>query len=329
MRIAILVFPGVQLLDLVGPMDVFHEAIRQAGRPAPYKLHILAEGQEALTGSNGMRFLPDSSWRRAPRDIDTLLVAGSPGISSDKFEPELLVWLQRQARRVRRIGAVCTGAFVLAAAGLLDGRRATTHWNASGKLAALYPGITVEPDHIYIRDGATYTSAGVTAGMDLALALVEEDLGREVAMRVARELVMFLKRPGGQSQFSAHLAAQTAERSAIRTVQEWVLADLRRDLSVEALAARAGMSMRNFARIFKRDAQCTPAEFVEGARLDAARRMLEESDAPLKRIAAHCGFGEVNTLRRAFLRRLGASPVEYRKRFRADRNIRPQTRAER
>jgi len=315
MRIAILVFPGVQLLDLVGPMDVFHEANRQAGKKPHYTFEIISTTTKAIAGSNGMRFLPDSTWRTASRDIDTLLIAGTPTISSHQMDQELLNWLQRQARRARRIGAVCTGAFVLAAAGLLDGRRATTHWNSTSKLTAMYPDIVVEPDHIYIKDGATYTSAGVTAGMDLALALVEEDLGRDVAMDVARELVMFLKRPGGQSQFSAHLVAQMADHSVIRNVQDWILGNLDQDLAVDILASRAGMSARNFARIFKRDTQSTPADFVEAARLDAARRMLEESPTPLKRVAAHCGFGEVNTLRRAFIRRLGISPAEYRRRF--------------
>ena len=315
MRIAILVFPGVQLLDLVGPMDVFHEANRQAGKKPHYTFDIISTSTKAIAGSNGMRFRPDSTWRTASRDIDTLLIAGTPTISSHQMDQELLNWLQRQARRARRIGAVCTGAFVLAAAGLLDGRRATTHWNSTGKLTAMYPDIVVEPDHIYIKDGATYTSAGVTAGMDLALALVEEDLGRDVAMDVARELVMFLKRPGGQSQFSTALSLQASDRKQIEEIRSWAHDNLRQDLPVEKLAAKAGMSPRNFARVFLKDTGTTPARFVECLRVEAARRRLEESHDKLEKIANDCGFGSIQSLRRSFFRVLHVPPNDYRHRF--------------
>jgi transcriptional regulator GlxA family with amidase domain len=204
---------------------------------------------------------------------------------------------------------------VLAAAGLLDGKRVATHWNSVERLAAQCPLAHVEPDAIYVKDGKLFTSAGVTAGMDLALAMVEEDHGRELALRVARELVMFLKRPGGQSQFSAHLAAQTSERSNVRQVQDHVLAHLKDDLSVPALAVRAGMSERNFARMFKSETGTTPAEFVENARIDAARRLAEESDLPVKRLAAEVGYANADGFRRAFGRRLGVSLGEYRRRF--------------
>jgi transcriptional regulator GlxA family with amidase domain len=210
---------------------------------------------------------------------------------------------------------VCSGAFLLANAGLLEGRRVTTHWNSSQRLAACYPSVHVENDQIYVKDGPVYTSAGVTAGMDLSLAMVEEDLGRAVAMSVAREFVMFLKRPGGQSQFSAHLAAQASERDVIRDVQAWVLDNLDKSLHLDVLAVRAGMSTRNFARLFKQDTDTTPADFVEAARIDAARRLLEDSASPLKRVASRCGFGDPNSLRRAFVRRLGVTPADYRSRF--------------
>jgi transcriptional regulator GlxA family with amidase domain len=216
---------------------------------------------------------------------------------------------------VRRYGSVCTGAFVLAATGLLEGKRVATHWNSAARLAADYPGTCVEADAIYVQDGKLFTCAGVTAGMDLALAMVEADHGRDLALRVARELVMFLKRPGGQSQFSAHLAAQTSERSGVRDLQDYVLAHLKADLSVPALAARAGMSERSFARIFRSEAGTTPAEFVEKARIDAARRMAEESDLPAKRLADAVGYANVDGFRRAFGRRLGVSLTQYRKRF--------------
>jgi len=315
MRVAVLLFPGFQMLDVMGPIDIFSEGGRQAGRPDAYSFELIAMESGPLAASNGLQLHPTCTIDTAPEDIDTLLVAGSPSIESLDMTQRLLDWLQQRANGVRRLGSVCTGAFALARAGLLDGRRVTTHWNSSERLARRYPLIRVEQDQIYIRDGSVYTSAGVSAGMDLALALVEEDLGREVAMKAARELVMFLKRPGGQSQFSAHLAAQTSERDGIRDVQAWVLENLDQNLHVEQLAARAGMSVRTFTRQFKQDTGVTPADFVEGARIDAARRLLEDTANPLKRIAAWSGFGGPNGLRRAFMRRLGISPVDYRSRF--------------
>ncbi|KAI3609168.1 Transcriptional regulator, AraC family [Cupriavidus necator H850] len=318
MKIAVVAFPGFQMLDLAGPIDVFHEGARQAGQPDAYQFEIIAPVPGLLTASNGMRVEPDATLDTCSDDIDTLLVAGGPGLRQQQQDETVSAWLARQARTVRRMGSVCSGAMVLAHAGLLDGRSVTTHWNTTDRLARLFPGVQVEPDRIYVKDGNLYTSAGVTAGLDLALALVEEDFGRAVALRVARELVMFLKRPGGQSQFSAHLAAQTAERNAIREVQGWVVENLAGNLSVEALAAHAGMSARNFARIFKQECQVTPADFVEAARIDAARRLLEGSRHPLKRVAALAGFSDPNNLRRAFLRRVGVAPSDYRRRFRGE-----------
>lgn len=315
MRIAVLVFPGVQMLDVTGPLDVFSEGARQSGQPDAYQFDLIALEEGPIRASNGMVFQPSCTIDTAPADIDTLLVAGGPQIHELEGNQRLMQWLVRQADTVRRLGSVCSGALLLASAGLLDGRHVTTHWNQSAHLARRYPLAKVEHDRIYIRDGSLYTSAGVSAGMDLALALVEEDLGRDTALKVARELVMFLKRPGGQSQFSAHLAAQTAERSAIRALQEWVVENLDQDLSVDRLAAQAGMSVRNFSRQFKADTETTPADFVEGARIDAARRMLEDSPTPLKRVAARAGFHDPNSLRRAFVRRLGVTPGDYRSRF--------------
>jgi transcriptional regulator GlxA family with amidase domain len=315
MRVAVLVFPDFQMLDVMGPIDVFSEGARQAGRRDAYSFELIGMDRTTIIASNGLPLQPTCSIDDAPDDIDTLLVAGSPSIESLDLPQRLLDWLQQRAASVRRLGSVCTGTFALARAGLLDGRRVTTHWNSSERLARHYPLLRVEQDQIYIRDGSIYTSAGVSAGMDLALALVEEDLGREVAMKAARELVMFLKRPGGQSQFSSHLAAQTAERDSIRDVQAWVLENLNQDLHVEQLAGRAGMSVRTFTRQFKQDTGVTPADFVESARIDAARRLLEDTSNPLKRIAAWSGFGGPNGLRRAFMRRLGISPMDYRSRF--------------
>lgn len=315
MRIAILAFPRVQLLDVVGPADVFAEAARQLGDARAYRVQVIGTDATVLKSSSGLRLMADSDVATHRGAIDTLLVAGSPHAEDVASNEALQSWLQRQSRQVRRIASVCSGAFVLAAAGLLDGKKVATHWNSAERLAALYPSTQVDPDAIYVKDGKLYTSAGVTAGMDLALAMVEEDHGRDLALRVAREMVMFLKRPGGQSQYSAHLAAQTAERSVIREVQEHVLANLRSDLSVPALAARVGMSDRNFARVFRSEAGVTPAEFVESARIDAARRRVEESEVPLKKLADDVGYANSEGLRRAFVRRLGVGPSDYRKRF--------------
>jgi transcriptional regulator GlxA family with amidase domain len=317
MRIAILAFPRVQLLDVAGPADVFAEASRQLGRPAAYQVQVIGTDAGLLRSSNGLRLAVDATVATQRGRIDTLLVAGSPDVEDMAGDAQLYDWLRRQSRAVRRYGSVCSGAFVLAAAGLLDGKRVATHWNAAARLAAACPQASVEADAIHVKDGKLYTSAGVTAGMDLALALVEEDHGRELALRVARELVMFLKRPGGQSQFSAHLAAQTAERSGVRELQAHVLANLKDDLSVPALALRAGMSERSFARTFRRETGTTPAEFVENARIDAARRLAEASDLPAKRLADAVGYANVDGFRRAFGRRLGVSLVEYRRRFAA------------
>jgi len=318
MKIAILAFPRVQLLDVVGPADVFAEAARQLGDPRAYRVQVIGTEEGVFKGSSGLRLMADTTVATHRGALDTLLVAGSPEVDGIAADAQLSAWLRRQARSVRRIGAICSGAFVLAAAGLLDGKRVTTHWNSAERLATAYPQACVDPDSIYVKDGNTYTSAGVTAGMDLALAMVEEDHGRDLALRIAREMVMFLKRPGGQSQFSAHLAAQTAERSGIRDVQDHVLAHLDADLSVPALAACAGMSERNFSRVFRSEAGVTPAEFVEAARIDAARRMLEESAVPLKRLADAVGYANADGFRRAFLRRMGVGPNDYRRRFAQD-----------
>jgi transcriptional regulator GlxA family with amidase domain len=252
---------------------------------------------------------------RAP--LDTLLVAGGIGVGAPARDARLLAWLRGMAPRVRRLGSVCTGTFLLAKAGVLDGRRATTHWAACDALAKAFPAITVERDPIFVRDGKLWTSAGVTAGMDMALAMVEDDHGHDVALAVARELVLFLKRPGGQSQFSAQLAAQAAEREPLRELQAWIADHPGADLSVPALARRVAMSPRHFARVFAAEIGTPPARYALRVRVEAARRRLEETDAGVEAIASACGFASAEVMRRAFLRVLRVSPAAYRTRFRA------------
>jgi transcriptional regulator GlxA family with amidase domain len=315
MRIVLLAPPGVQSLDVVGPAEVFWEAARRLGDPDAYQVQVMGTAQGPVCGTGSLRFLADRTIHDPDEPIDTLLIAGDP--SFDAIDPAVIAWLRRRAPEARRYGSICTGVFLLAAAGLLDGKRVTTHWECADKLRAEFPNLIVDSDQIFIRDGALCTAAGVTSGIDLALSLLEEDHGRELALLVARYMVMFLKRPGGQSQFSAHLAAQASSRTGIQKIQEYVLENLSADLSVEALALQAGMSPRNFARVFRRDVNRTPAEFVEAARLDAARRMLVDSSTPLQRVAHICGFGDIGTMRRAFIRNIGINPLDYRKRFRS------------
>ncbi len=314
MRIVLLAPPGVQALDVVGPAEVFWEAARRLGDPKAYEVQVMSTAEGPVCGTGSLRFLADRSIHDPDQPIDTLLIAGDPSFKA--VDPAVIDWLRRRAPQARRYGSICTGVFLLAATGLLDGRRVTTHWECADKLRTDFPALTVDPDQIFIRDGNVCTAAGVTSGIDLALSLLEEDHGRDLALLVARYMVMFLKRPGGQSQFSAHLAAQASSRTGIQKIQEYVLDNLSADLSVDALAAHAGMSPRNFARVFKRDVGHPPAEFVEAARLDAARRMLVDSSTPLQRIAYMCGFGDAGTMRRAFVRTLGTNPADYRKRFR-------------
>jgi transcriptional regulator GlxA family with amidase domain len=325
MRVVMLAPPGVQSLDVVGPAEVFWEAARRLGDPGAYEVQVMGTKPGPICGTGSLRFVADRTIYDPDQPIDTLLVAGDPAF--DEIDPAIISWLKRRVPSVRRHGSICTGVFFLAAAGLLDGRRVTTHWECADKLRTEYPNLMVDPDQIFIIEGGLCTAAGVTAGIDLALALVEQDYGRELALIVARYMVVFLKRPGGQSQFSAHLAAQMSSKTSIQKAQEYVLENLSADLSIDALALQSGMSPRNFARVFRRETEVTPADFVEVARLDAARRMLVDTAKPLQQIAHLCGFGGVDSMRRAFVRNLDIAPLEYRKRFRtawADANERPE-----
>jgi transcriptional regulator GlxA family with amidase domain len=308
-RVVIAAFPECMSLDVVGPAEVFASA-------GAYDVEIVAPDAAPFFMSNGMQVVPHSAMADLRGPIDTLVIAGGQGTRRMATDPRVVAWTRDAAKRSRRVTSVCSGAFVLAAAGLLDGRRATTHWQWCDTLASLYPDVVVERDSIFVVDGSVYTSAGVTAGMDLALALVEEDLGPDVARDVAQQLVVFLRRPGGQSQFSAQIAAQPAEREPLREVQAHIAANVAADLTVPSLAERAAMSPRNFARAFRRETGMTPAAYVESVRVEQARIALEGSDAGVESIARHCGFGTVETMRRAFHRRLGVGPAAYRSRFR-------------
>ena len=321
-RIVAVAYPGIVLLDLVGPCEVFAIANRIAMLANPdvpklYEVEVISAGAELrVEASSGLTLLASRSLADMSDEIDTLLVPGAiePNVAAQ--DDRLLQWLRDRTPGVRRVGSVCTGAFVLAAAGLLEGRSATTHWHDCRQLTRDYPGIRVEPDRIYVKDGKVYTSAGVTAGMDLALAMVEEDLGREVALRAAKALVMFVRRPGGQSQFSTLLQSQDAERQPLRELVEWIAEHLEEDLSVEVLALRVHMSVRNFSRAFRRELGKTPARYVEAVRVEAARRKLEEGNARVDSVAKECGLASGNSMLRSFLRVLGVPPSEYRERFR-------------
>ena len=319
-RVEILLFDGLQSLDVTGPLEVFATADRIARRTRPgergYAVATVAAGGEPVRSTSGLGLLPGgplpAPGAAAP---DLLVIPGGEGVRAAAADPATVAWVGDRAAAARRVASVCTGARLLAAAGVLDGRRATTHWAHAGDLAARHPRVEVDAEPVWIRDGDVWTSAGVTAGMDLALALVEDDLGRETALATARYLVMFLRRPGSQAQFSAALGAQIADRDALREVQLWLADHLDEDCSVPALAERAAMSPRHFARAFHAAVGVTPARYVERLRLEAARRRLEESADPVERVAAACGFGTAETMRRTFLRALDVSPMEYRRRF--------------
>ena len=311
-----LVFPLVQMLDVTGPLQVFASANdlvgERGGRP-PYDLRIVARSGAQVTTSAGLK-LSTLPLPLAGTAVDTLMVAGGQGVEAAAANPEIIDWVQSRARRARRIASVCTGAFLLAASGLLDGRRAVTHWAYCAELGRRFPRVQVESDPIFVSDGPVWSSAGVTAGIDLALALIEEDLGRGVALAVARYLVVFLKRPGGQAQFSAALSLQSAE-DQFGALHDWINEHLASDLSLSVLANPARMSERSFSRHYAEATGQTPARAIERLRVEAARRLLWESRLPIKRIAQRCGFGSEETMRRSFSRLLATTPQDYRARF--------------
>jgi transcriptional regulator GlxA family with amidase domain len=319
-RVVFVAFDRLQSLDLTGPLEAFAYVNRLTGR-RHYATEVRAPSGAQITTSSGLRLIPDGGLDDPTDRADTLIVAGGQGVRAAASDAELIAWIAEAAPHARRVASVCTGAFLLARAGLLDGRRATTHWMACGALKREHPRIDVDPAPIFVRDGNVYTSAGVTAGIDLALALVEEDLGSAQALAVARALVLFVRRPGGQAQFSAALAGQDAERDSVRDLQGWIADNLEADLGVETLAARICMSPRNFARVFAREVGLTPAVYVAAVRIERARTLLETTDLQLDQVAVRCGFGTVETFRRAFARQLRVSPSEYRARFAPPTNV--------
>jgi transcriptional regulator GlxA family with amidase domain len=314
-RVVVLAFDRVQSLDVTGPVEAFSIATRYFG--GEYEIELVTPDGAPARATSALSLNADAAIGDVAEPIGTLVVAGGEGAGSAARDERVVAWVRDAAGRSDRVASVCTGAFILAAAGLLDGRRATTHWDSCQRLAERHPQITVETDPIFVRDGNVLTSAGVTAGIDLALALIEDDLGPEAALRTAQSLVMFVRRPGGQSQFSAQLKAAPARREPLRDVQAHIAEHPAADLSVPALATRAFMSERNFARAFRAETGMTPAVYVEHTRVERARRELETTDLPVEAVAARCGFGTVETMRRAFARRVGVNPAAYRERFAA------------
>ena len=309
--VLICLFDQVQSLDVTGPLEVFAGANTYFGHEV-YRISTASPGGRVVRTSSGLAITPDADLRTL-REPHTLVVPGGQGTREP--EAELVAWVRETGSAARRIVSVCTGAFVLAEAGLLDGRRVTTHWAACDTFARRFPLVEVDSEPIFVRDGKVITSAGVTAGMDLALAVVEDDLGRDAALTIARHLVMFLRRPANQTQFSEQLSAQLAQREPIRDVQRWVADNPGRDLTVEALARRANLSPRQFARAFAAEVGVTPGKYVDRMRLETARRLLEDTGDGVAEIARRCGYGTPESMRRAFLRTVGVGPAEYRRRF--------------
>jgi transcriptional regulator GlxA family with amidase domain len=311
-RIIVLVVSPVDELDLVGPLQVFNSVNRLAGRTI-YAIDVVTNSNRLTVEGEGgvLTFIARHHFNKVKGACDSVLLVCGLGSRSVR-DPGLSAWLVKTAGDVRRLGAVCVGSFLLAEAGLLNGRRATTHWKFGRELAGRYPAVRVEHDPLWVKDGNIYTSAGISAGIDLALAWVEEDCGAGLAHEAARELVLFLRRPGGQPQLSVSLASQASEMMSIRELQIWIAEHLEARLSVEDLADRMAMSVRNFERVFTREVGTTPSQYVLQLRVESARRQLERTDRGLKHVASAAGFGSVDVMRRAFVRLLGITPRRYR-----------------
>ncbi|MGY2397573.1 GlxA family transcriptional regulator [Pseudomonas sp. SDO5271_S396] len=312
--VAMALFPDFLLLDMAGPLEVFSIANRYLPAAAHYQLLTVGTEPGALYASNGVKVQPDLSLDQAQDAYDLLLIPGGPG-AYNKCHPELLPWLREAAPRAQRFGSICTGAFVLGHAGLLDGHRVTTHWHYTERLIKAFPKAIVETDRIYLQDGRLITSGGVTAGIDLALSVVAQDHGKQVAVEVAKVLLVVMKRQGGQAQFSPMTAAVAPLETPVTRVQNHVLAHLEQPFSIESMAEFAGMSARHFSRLFTKEVQMTPMAFLQGARIDRARHLLETTDLPLKTVAFHAGFGSVRYMRFLFSEKLGLNPTQYRQQF--------------
>ncbi|WP_411728367.1 GlxA family transcriptional regulator [Methyloglobulus sp.] len=325
-NIAMLVYPDCLLIDAIGPTEVFNftnAALQQMGRislsESVYTLSIVAEKKGPVKTSSGVCLVADKGYEDMDEGIDTLMVAGATHVvylEAAKQDTKMRNWLIHMMPKVRRMVSICTGALILAEAGLLDGRKATTHWLYCDQLALQHRNIRVEPDKIFVRDGNMYTSGGVTAGIDLALSLVEEDWGWEVAASVARGMLIFMRRPGGQSQFSSYIFNEAKTRKDFRELQAWIVSNPDTDLGVEQLAERMAMSPRNFSRLFCHEIGMTPAKFVERIRLEAARNMMLQTNMPMESVAVNCGFGNAEQMRRSFQRLLKTTPQEHRSYFR-------------
>jgi transcriptional regulator GlxA family with amidase domain len=310
-KIVIVGPPPVQVLDVTGPLEVFSNA-------PGYEIQLASPGPERTLQTNRGLVLADAApITEVHGPIDTLVIAGGPGAESGTYDCNFITWIQKAAKQSRRVASICTGAFVLAEAGLLDGKQAVTHWKFCDRLAKDYPKVLVRPDPIYLRDGSIYTSAGISAGIDLSLALVEEDHGHETALKIARFLVIFLVRPGGQAQYSHMLSHQAITSQPLRELQVWMLQHLREDLTVESLAERMGMSARHFTRVCLREAGMNPGQFVDRMRVEAAQQIIDSSSRGLKEVADACGFKSADAMRRTFLRVLGVTPAEYASRFKS------------
>ncbi|WP_076594160.1 GlxA family transcriptional regulator [Herminiimonas arsenitoxidans] len=315
--VAILVFPGVQALDISGPLDVFSEANRFLAHNNRYHLEVIGTAHGLMQCSNGLPIAAHRHYSEVSESFDLILVAGGPELPQHPRDEALLTWLRDTALRSAKYGSICNGAFLLGHAGLLDEKTVTTHWNDAATLARMFPKTKVDTDRIFLQDGNLYTSAGVTAGIDLSLYLLSNDYGAEVSLNVAKRLVVFMQRRGGQSQFSPYLTSYVEESSPVSIVQQYVLAHLDQELTVDILANIVSMSPRNFARVFVRDTNITPAEFIESARLDAARALLESNNDPMKKVAYLCGFHNANQMRNVFIKRLGITAMQYRANFAA------------
>jgi transcriptional regulator GlxA family with amidase domain len=316
MKVTVVVLDGVQALDIAGPLDVFAEANSFLREQDRYEVSLVGLSSGVVSCSNGMQLTVPIGYQDFAGDSDLVLIAGGPQLPNFAPDSAFLAWLRGTAAKSRRYGSVCTGAFILGKAGLLDGKEATTHWSDARRLADEFPLAKVLPDKIFIRDGALFTSAGVTAGIDLCLALVAEDFGRELAVRVAKRLVVYMQREGGQSQYSPYMAQEQEEDSVIARVRQYVKDHITETPSIEELASSILVSRRTFSRIFAKSANMTPLAFVEQVRIDVARGLLEETDAPLKTVAYRSGFRSSGHMRMAFMRRLGVAPRQYRERFR-------------